>query len=87
MKRWVEITIEKHRRLVVRGGPGRSLGWCPQCDEGVLMLRPQEAAVTAGVSERQVNRWVEAETVHFDETPDGRLFICANSVAQFWAQD
>jgi len=47
------------------------------------MLRPDEAAVTAGVSVRQVNRWVEAETVHFDETPDGCLFICANSVPQF----
>jgi len=46
------------------------------------MLRPEEVAVTAGVSEREVNRWVEAEAVHFDETPDGRLFICANSIAQ-----
>jgi len=46
------------------------------------MLRPEEAAISAGVSVREVNRWVEAETVHFDETPDGRLFICANSVAQ-----
>ena len=82
MKRRVEITVEKHRRLVVRGGRERPLGWCRLCDEGVLMLRPEEVAVTAGVSEREVNRWVEAETVHFDETPDGRLFICANSVAQ-----
>ena len=44
------------------------------------MLHPDEAAVTAGVSVRTVNRWVEAETVHFDETLDGRLLICANSV-------
>ena len=82
MKRRVEITVEKHRRLVVRGGRERLLGWCRLCDEGVLMFRPEEVAVTAGVSEREVNRWVEAETVHFEETPDGRLFICANSVAQ-----
>ncbi len=46
------------------------------------MLRPEEAAATAGVTVRTVNRWVEAEVVHFDETPDGRLLICANSVGQ-----
>ena len=86
MKRRVEITVEKHRRLVVRGSRERSLGWCRQCHEGVLMLRPEEAAFTAGVTVRTVNRWVEAETVHFDETPDGRLLICANSVAQCLTQ-
>ena len=80
MNRRVEITVEKHKRFVVRGLRERSLSWCRQCDESVLMLRPEEAAGTAGVSVREVNRWVEAETVHFDETPDGRLFICANSV-------
>jgi hypothetical protein len=80
MKRRVEITVEKHRRLVLRSGREGSLSWCRLCDEGVLMLRPEEAAVKAGVSEREINRWVEAETVHFDETPDGRLFICANSI-------
>ena len=87
MRRRVEITVEKHRRMVLRGGRERSLGWCRQCAEGVLMLRPEEAAVTAGVSVREVNRWVEAETVHFNETPEGRLLICANSVAQFWTQN
>jgi hypothetical protein len=87
MRRRVEITVEKHRRLVLRGGRERALGWCCQCAEGVLMLRPEEAAVTAGVSVRELNRWVEAETVHFDETPDGRLLICANSVVQFSRQN
>ena len=86
MRRRVEITVEKHRRLVFRGGE-RVLGWCRQCGEGVLMLRPEEAAVTAGVSVREVNRWVEAEMVHFNETPEGRLLICANSVTQVWTQN
>ena len=49
------------------------------------MLRPEEAAITAGVTVREINRWVEAETIHFDETPDGRLLICANSLGQFGA--
>lgn len=83
MRRHVEITLEKHRRLVLRGSRKPSLGWCRQCDEGVLMLRPEEAAFTAGVTVRTINRWVEAETVHFDETADGRLLICAKSVEQY----
>jgi hypothetical protein len=46
------------------------------------MLHPNEAAVAAGVSVRTVNRWVEADTVHFDETVSGLLLICANSVGE-----
>jgi hypothetical protein len=46
------------------------------------MLHPNEAAVAAGVSVRTVNRWVEADTVHFDETASGLLLICANSVGE-----
>jgi predicted site-specific integrase-resolvase len=44
------------------------------------MLHPNEAAITAGVSVRTVNRWVEADTVHFSETANGLLLICAKSV-------
>ena len=46
------------------------------------MLYPNEAAVTAGVSVRTVNRWVEADSVHFNETASGLLLICANSVGE-----
>jgi hypothetical protein len=47
------------------------------------MLRPEEAAAAAGVTVRTVNRWVEAAAVHFDETADGLLLICSNSVGPF----
>jgi len=50
------------------------------------MLRPEEAALTAGVSVRTVSRWVEAKTIHFNETTDGLLLICANSVSNVAAQ-
>jgi predicted site-specific integrase-resolvase len=46
------------------------------------MLHPNEAAATAGVSVRTVNRWVEAGAVHFNETANGLLLICANSVGE-----
>ena len=46
------------------------------------MLHPNEAAEAAGVSVRTVNRWVEADNVHFNETTSGLLLICANSVGE-----
>ena len=82
MRKRIEIAVETHRLTVMRGRRERARSWCRQCDKEVLMLYPDEAAVTAGVSVRTVNRWVEAEAVHFKETPEGRLLICANSVAQ-----
>ena len=82
MKRRVEITVERHKLIVMRRCRGHPLRWCRQCTKGVMMLRPEEAAAAAGVTVRTVNRWVEAEVVHFEETPDGRLLICANSVGQ-----
>src|SRR5260370_29297624 len=81
MKRRVEITVEKHRLIVMRRRRDHSLRWCRQCTKGVLMLRPEEAAATAGVTVRAGKRWVETEVVHFDETPDGGLLIFAQSVA------
>jgi hypothetical protein len=83
MKKRLEITVENHKLIIMRGRRDTPLRWCRQCTKGVMMLRPEEAAATAGVTVRTVNRWVEAEVVHFDETSDGRLLICANSVALF----
>jgi excisionase family DNA binding protein len=46
------------------------------------MITPSEAAAMAGVTVRTINRWVEAERLHFAETGDGLLLICPNSVPQ-----
>jgi len=46
------------------------------------MLSPDEAARKLGVSVRAVNRWVEAEAVHFNETDRGLLLICADSLGR-----
>ena len=45
------------------------------------MGTPDEAAILAHVSSRTIYRWVEAETIHFAETPDGLLLICLNSLS------
>ena len=44
------------------------------------MVTPQQAAAIARVTVRAVNQRVEAGMVHFLETPDGRLWVCVNSL-------
>ena len=45
------------------------------------MVTADEAAGLAGVSSRTIYRRVEAESLHFMETNEGRLLICTNSLA------
>jgi len=44
------------------------------------MIMPDEAVMLAHVSARTIYRWVEAEQLHFTETPEGCLLVCPNSL-------
>jgi hypothetical protein len=44
------------------------------------MIAPEEAMAVAGVSSREIYRWVEAGRVHFLETSEGFLLICLDSL-------
>jgi len=46
------------------------------------MATAEQAALLAGVSTRQLYRWVEASKLHFTETPEGLLLVCLDSLAQ-----
>ena len=76
-----EITIETERVLIIRKRKGSVLTWCSTCAQQVPMVKVDEAATIAGVSSRTLYRWVEAEKVHFAETPEGLLLICLSSLA------
>ena len=76
-----EITIETERVLIIRKRKRSVLTWCSTCAQQVPMVKVDEAATIAGVSSRTLYRWVEAEKVHFAETPEGLLLICLSSLA------
>ena len=78
-----EITIE-FDELIQAGGHGQRLAqeWCAACGAEATMVSPQQAALVAGVTVREINRWVEAEMVHFMETNDGLLLLCVNSLGK-----
>jgi len=46
------------------------------------MLPPALAAGLAGMPERMVYRWVEANKVHFLERPGGAILICSESLGE-----
>jgi hypothetical protein len=43
------------------------------------MVTPEAAAAIARVTVRSIYARVETESLHFLETPDGLLLLCANS--------
>jgi hypothetical protein len=91
MKRRTEITIETDR-LVALGSQVRHAEntsheshpkpfiWCFSCANYVKPLTTDEAAIQGHVSSRTIFHWVELGLVHFIESSDGLLLICANSI-------
>jgi hypothetical protein len=76
-----EITIERDEVLVIRSPATEQTAWCSRCGKNVSMVTPDQAALIAGASWRQVSSWVESASVHFVETPDGLLLICLDSIS------
>lgn len=79
-KRRIEITVEKRRLIVLKRRRPSVLDWCGDCGEQVAMLTPDQAATIARVSSRTIYRRVEAGEMHYMETAEGHLLVCANSI-------
>jgi hypothetical protein len=81
MKKRTEITIETER-VTVASNRTSTIIWCDGCAGRVTMLTVDEAAAFVGASSRAVFQRVETGEIHFAETPEGRLFICLNSLSR-----
>jgi hypothetical protein len=81
MKKRTEITIETDRLVLISERRSKQVAWCEACAREVEMVSVDEAAALAGTSSRMIYRQVEAQTLHFMETPEGRLLICLNSLS------
>jgi len=75
-----EVTIETERILFVNHRRRSPIFWCDRCAREVLMLTVDEAAVMSRATARMIFKLVEADRLHFTETPEGRLLICFNSL-------
>ena len=79
-----EIMIEVEEVIQVVSHQHRlTRAWCRECGrEAQDDHAPEQAATISQVSVRAVNQRVEAGSVHFLETPDGRLWVCVNSLSE-----
>ena len=77
-----EITIEFDEVIQATGhSNGESRELCAACGRESFLVTPQQAAVIAGVTVREINRWVESDLVHYAETADGFLLVCVHSLS------
>jgi len=75
------ITFEKLERSFYQlPGAEPLLAHCRQCHAEVSWLAPDQVVAMTGLTLREIFRLIESNTVHFDETPEGSLHICPNSV-------
>ncbi len=79
-KRRIEITVEKHRLVVLSRRNQSMIAWCEACCAQVQMVTPDEAAQLRRVSTRTIYRWIENERLHFTETEKGFSLICFQSI-------
>jgi hypothetical protein len=77
--RTTEITVERDEVHVIRRVGRRKIMWCTECARDVEVMTPEDAMVFAGLSGRTVAMWIKTARVHFTETPEGRILICAHS--------
>lgn len=80
-KRRIEITVEKHRLIVLSRRNHSTNVWCEACGEKVQMVTPDEAAQLCGVTTRTVYSLIENERLHYLETETGFSLICLQSIA------
>ncbi len=81
-KRITKFTVETERTLIFRSRSDKQAGWCAGCCAEVEMLTVDGAARAAGVSELVICRRIEARSLHFTKTADGRVLICLNSLLE-----
>ena len=78
MKTRTEITFEVDRWLVINRH--RRSGWCAECAQHVEMLSVDEAALSTRVNSRTIFHLAETGRLHFSETPEGLMLICATDL-------
>lgn len=75
-------TIEVQQIVIIRRPRAAAHALCPVCLKEVEMVGPEEAAALMRISVRSVYARIETGSVHFMETADGLLLLCASSLVE-----
>ena len=78
--RRTEVTVETDEVTIIRSSQEVFAPLCEECSEAVVMITPEQAAMTTWTSIRAIYRGLEAGWVHHAETPGGSLLVCPDSI-------
>ncbi|HYW69450.1 MAG TPA: hypothetical protein VE961_00355 [Pyrinomonadaceae bacterium] len=79
-RKTARVTIETERLLVISRAPQSIERWCDRCALNTTFIPIDEAAAVAGVSQRTIFRWAEADAIHLVETAAGKAMFCVESI-------
>ena len=71
--------MERREVSILRPDRNGILLYCEKCGTKVVMLPIETAAVVTGATPRMLYRWIDEEKLHFIESPDGMVLLCAES--------
>lgn len=77
--RKTEISLEIEEAVAIRA-ERVLIARCPQCNKPMRMVAATEAAIIAGLSAREIYRFVEEGRLHFIEDRTGSVFVCIASL-------
>lgn len=75
-----EIFIQTRERIFVRRSVNELQAVCAECQTEIVFILPEQAALQAGTSVREIFCRVESGAVHFIETADGLTLVCPASL-------
>lgn len=74
-----ETVIEREEVLIVSRGL-RLEGLCETCGCVTEFISPERGALVMRATTRTLYRLIETNSIHFKETPEGLLLVCARSL-------
>lgn len=80
-KKRFEITFETHELTIVRFGRNKTTEFCAVCRRYTPHLSVIETLSALSLTEAEIIRLTENGQIHSRETADGRLLLCAGSLA------
>lgn len=74
------ISETKQIAVLVDSAAPQSDLFCELCGETSAMISPLSAANLSGISTREIYGLIETGEIHFVETADRQMFVCAVSL-------
>ncbi len=86
LRRKTEITILSDRIITAEKVSSSITVECPDCTRRVQMLTAEDAGKILGVNTRTIYRLIENGQLHFQETPEGVVLVCTDSLSAVEAE-